>query len=58
MVRLATQTDLYERLASNAPSGAARFGWTRFVRALDDAIEYELGMAARALEPELAEVRG
>lgn len=39
MVRLVEERGLYDRLAGATESGAARFGWTPFVDALDRAIE-------------------
>lgn len=52
MGRLAEEKGLYERLASNAPSSAARFGWGPFVDELDGELERELGLVsgAHALE--------
>jgi glycosyltransferase involved in cell wall biosynthesis len=43
MRRLAGEPGLYERLARNAPSSAARFGWAPFVAELDRELERELG---------------
>ncbi len=42
MARLAADSDLYQRLASNAARDAQRFGWPAFVTAVDDAIERDL----------------
>ncbi|HQN09575.1 MAG TPA: hypothetical protein PK569_18575, partial [Thermoanaerobaculia bacterium] len=43
MARLAGENGLHERLAMNAPSSAARFGWAPFVSELDDELERTLG---------------
>lgn len=48
MGRLASEPGLYERLSSNAPSSAARFGWGPFVDALDGELDREIGVGASA----------
>lgn len=42
MLRLASEQGLRERIATNGPAGAARFGWEPFVRELDDMIDADL----------------
>ncbi len=45
MLRLTREPELLERLRSQGPVGAARFGWEPFVEALDEAIESDLILA-------------
>jgi len=46
MLRLAAEPGLRERIAGEAPAAAARFGWPRFVEALDAALESGVREAA------------
>lgn len=54
MGRLASEPGLYERLSSNAPSSAARFGWGPFIDGLDGELERELGSAGGTATREAA----
>ncbi|MBK9966173.1 MAG: glycosyltransferase family 4 protein [Holophagales bacterium] len=54
MGRLASEPGLYERLSSNAPSSAARFGWGPFIDDLDGELERELGSAGGTATREAA----
>ena len=58
MCRLATDSVLYDRLAANAPTGAARFGWQPFIDTLDEAIETNLRDAGATYGPAWANARG
>lgn len=42
MLRLVSEPELRQRIASRGPASAARFGWQPFVDALDDALEESL----------------
>ena len=58
MLRLVNEPGLRERIVAEAPVSAARFGWQRFVDALDGALEESLrdGASDRAREQRPEEV--
>jgi glycosyltransferase involved in cell wall biosynthesis len=56
MLRLATEPELYERIAVAGPPAAARFGWDPFIRKLDQALDFELRGAVPAEAPQRVEV--